>query len=382
MRPIPLVDLRAQRHRLRDRLDGAMLRVCDDANFIMGTEVTDFESRLAEFCGARHALACANGTDALLLALMAKETGPGNAVFCPTFTFAATAEVVALQRATPVFVDVLEDTFNIDPDSLLAAIDVARSIELKPTGIIAVDLFGQPADYSSLGDIAEEHGLWILADAAQSFGAQYRGQRVGQLTEITATSFFPSKPLGCYGDGGAILTDDDALAECIDSLRIHGKGSNKYDNVRIGVNSRLDAIQAAILKEKLAIFAEELAARERIAQRYSDRLSDVVRIPRISNETSSTWAAYTIVVERCDRDRMAEGLKESGISTAIYYPVPLHRQTAYKEFPRANGRGLPQAERLAKTVLSLPMYPYLDEATQDRVITRVRELAASCVLSS
>jgi dTDP-4-amino-4,6-dideoxygalactose transaminase len=375
-KPVPLVDLQAQRRRLGKRIDDALLRVCEHANFIMGGEVAEFERRLAEFCGTRHALGCGNGTDALLLGLMAKGVGPGDAVFCPTFTFAATAEVVALVHATPVFVDVLEDTFNIDPDSLINAIETARSARLRPVGILAVDLFGQPADYRALEDIAGQNGLWIFADAAQSLGAQYRGRRVGQITEMTATSFFPSKPLGCYGDGGAILTEDDELADRIDSLRIHGKGSNKYDNVRIGVNSRLDAIQAGILMEKLAIFPEELAARQLIAHRYSEGLHDVVRTPRIPNETTSVWAAYTIVVDH-DRDKLAAGLKAAGISTAIYYPLPLHQQTAYKDFPRANGKGLPQAERLAQSVLSLPMHPYLDEATIERIIDEVRGLAGS-----
>jgi dTDP-4-amino-4,6-dideoxygalactose transaminase len=379
-KPIPLVDLQAQRRRLGARIDDAILRVCEHANFIMGGEVAEFERRLAEFCGVRHALTCANGTDALLLGLMAKGVGAGDAVFCPTFTFAATAEVVALVQATPVFVDVREDTFNIDPDSVDAAIATARRLGLRPAGVIAVDLFGQPADYRSLEGIAEKYGMWVLADAAQSFGAQHRGRRVGQIAEMTATSFFPSKPLGCYGDGGAIFTDDDHLAKCIDSLRIHGKGSDKYDNVRIGMNSRLDAIQAAILMEKLAIFPEELAAREVIAQRYSQALSDVVRTPRTSNEATSAWAVYTIVVEGRDRNKIAADLKAAGISTAIYYPLPLHQQTAYKDYPRA-GMKLPHAERLAQSVLSLPMHPYLDEAAQDRIIGKVRELAASCVLS-
>ena len=375
MTSIPLVDLRAQRRRLGNRIDTAVLRVCDEANFIMGNEVAEFERSLAEFCGARHAISCGNGTDALILAMIAKEIGPGDAVFCPTFTFAATAEAIALRRATPVFVDIREDTFNIEPDSLLQAIETARRSALRPRGVIAVDLFGHPADYASLEEIAEQHGLWIVSDAAQSFGARYRGRAVGQLAELTTTSFFPSKPLGCYGDGGAILTDDDQLAACIDSLRVHGKGADKYDNVRIGVNSRLDAIQAAILKEKLAIFPEELTARARIARRYSDALGDTVRTPHTSNDVSSAWAAYTVVLDGNDRDKVAAGLKQAGISTAIYYPVPLHRQTAYRDFPRANRNGLPRSERLANSVLSLPMHPYLDEATQDRVITKVRELA-------
>jgi dTDP-4-amino-4,6-dideoxygalactose transaminase len=340
----------------------------------MGQEVAEFERRLAEFCGTRHALGCGNGTDALLLGVMAKGVGPGDAVFCPTFTFAATAEVVALVHATPVFVDVLEDTFNIDPESLINAIETARSVRLRPVGILAVDLFGQPADYRALEDIAGQNGLWVFADAAQSLGAQYRGRRVGQITEMTATSFFPSKPLGCYGDGGAILTEDDELAERIDSLRIHGKGSSKYDNIRIGVNSRLDAIQAGILLEKLAIFPEELAARQLIARLYSEGLRDVVRTPRILDGATSVWAAYTIVVDH-DRDKLAAGLKAAGIGSAIYYPRPLHQQTAYKGFPRANGKGLPHAERLAETVLSLPMHPYLDQATVGRIIDEIRALA-------
>ena len=377
--PIPMVDLRAQRRRLRARIDAALLRVCEHTNFIMGSEVAEFEQQLANFCGARYALTCGSGTDALLLGLMAKGVGPGDAVFCPTFTFAATAEVVALVQATPIFVDVLEDTCNMDPDSLVAAIGMARRVGLRPKGIIAVDLFGQPADYRSLGDIAKQHRLWIVADAAQSFGAQYCGRRVGQLAEMTATSFFPSKPLGCYGDGGAVLTDDDELAKLIDSLRIHGKGSDKYDNIRIGMNSRLDAIQAAVLIEKLAIFPEELEARQVVARRYSEGLSDVVQTPRISNEATSAWAVYTVATEH--RDNIAAGLRAKGISTAIYYPLPLHQQTAYKHFPRANSSGLPRAERLAQTVLSLPMHPYLDQADQNRIIDKVREYATGRVLS-
>jgi dTDP-4-amino-4,6-dideoxygalactose transaminase len=369
---IPLVDLQAQRRRLGTRIDDALLRVCEHANFIMGKEVRELEGQLARFCGAKHALSCGNGTDALLLGLMAKEVGPGDAVFCPTFTFAATAEVIALLRATPVFVDVLEETFNIDPSSLAVAIDSARKAGLRPAGIIAVDLYGEPADYRTIEPLAEEHRLWVLGDAAQSFGAEYCGRRVGQLAEMTATSFFPSKPLGCYGDGGAIFTDDDELAERVDSYRIHGKGENKYDNIRIGLNSRLDSMQAAVLIEKLAIFPEELQARAAVARRYSAGLRDVVRTPRPSNQASSAWAVYTIRVERYDRDKLAAQLKAAGISTAIYYPVPLHAQTAYKRFPRANSAGLPVAERLANSVLSLPMHAYLDDDTVDRIIEEVR----------
>jgi len=370
--PLPFIDLGAQRRRMGERVDAAIRRVVDHGQYIMGPEVRELERKLAEFCGARHALGCSNGTDALGLALRAMGVKPGDAVFVPTFTFAATAEVVAWCGATPVFVDVLPDSFNLDPASLKAGIETAKRHKLHPTAVIPVDLYGQPADYPGIEAIAKAEGLWILSDAAQSFGAALGGRKVGTMGLITTTSFFPSKPLGCYGDGGAVFTDDLRVAGLIDSLRVHGKGSDKYDNVRIGANCRLDTIQAAVLLAKLEIFRDEIAARNRIAERYNTLLQDMVQVPRLDPGATSVWAQYTVVVE--NRDAVAAKLKDQGIPTMVYYPMPLHRQTAYKHYPVA-ANGLPVAERLSASVLSLPMHPYLDEATQDRIVAALRAAA-------
>lgn len=367
--PIPFADLQAQRHRLGRRIDDAIRRVLDHGRFIMGPEVRTLEERLAAFAGVKHVITCASGTDALQLPLMAWGVGPGDAVFVPTFTFAATAEVVALVGATPVFVDVLGDSFNIDPASLDAAIgSVAADGRLRPAAVIPVDLFGQPAEYEALLPLAEAHGLRVLADTAQGFGAEYHGKRAGSIGDAAATSFFPAKPLGCYGDGGAIFTDDDDMAAVMRSLRVHGQGSDKYDNVRIGMNGRLDTIQAAILLEKLAIFEDEIAARQTVADGYSAALEGVVDVPAVIAGATSAWAQYTIKLD--DRDQVAGRLKAAGIPTAIYYPRPLHRQTAYRDYPIAPS-GLPVSERLAERVLSLPMHPYLDDVTQDRIVGAV-----------
>jgi dTDP-4-amino-4,6-dideoxygalactose transaminase len=374
--PIPFIDLAAQRRRLGTRIDEAILRVVEHGGFIMGPEVRQFESDLAAFCGARHAIGCANGTDALALVLMAKGVKAGDAVFCPSFTFASTAEVVVWVGATPVFVDVRPDTFNMDPASLEAAIATARERGLTPTAIIAVDLFGQPADYDAIEAVAARHGLWLLSDAAQSFGAMYRQRRVGTIGTATSTSFFPAKPLGCYGDGGAVFTDDDALASIVRSLRVHGQGTDKYDNVRIGMNGRLDTVQAAVLIEKLKIFPEEIAARQDVAARYSEGLRDVATVPLLLAGVTSVWAQYTLRVDGSIRDALAATLKAEAIPTAIYYPKPLHRQTAYREFPVAGG-SLPASDRLAGEVLSLPMHPYLEPDVQDRIIDAVRRALAA-----
>lgn len=372
--PIAFIDLQAQRRRLGRRIDEAVGRVLEHGRFIMGPEVRELEDRLAGFVGVKHAISCASGTDALLLPLMAWGIGPGDAVFVPGFTFAATAEVVALAGATPVFVDVLEDSFNMEPASLAAAIDwVAAEGRLKPAAVIPVDLFGQPADYDALLPLAETHGLRILADAAQSFGASHRGKRAGSIGHVAATSFFPAKPLGCYGDGGAVFTDDDDIAAAMRSLRVHGQGADKYDNVRIGLNGRLDTIQAAILLEKLAVFEDEITARQAVADRYADGLGDHVEVPRIAAGMTSTWAQYTVKVE--DRDGVAARLKAKDIPTAIYYPRPLNRQTAYCKYPCGPG-GLPNSEALSPCVLSLPMHPYLDRDTQDRITRAVIEALA------
>ena len=290
--------------------------------------------------------------------------GPAEAILIPAFTFAATAEVVPFLGAVPVFVDVHADTFNLDPASLEAGIHAARRAGLRPAGIIAVDLFGQPADYDAIQEVAEAHGLWVIADAAQSFGADWRGRKVGTLAKLTTTSFFPAKPLGCYGDGGAVFTDDPEMAAVLRSLRVHGQGEDKYDNVRIGMNGRLDTVQAAILLTKLEIFADEIEARRRAAARYDALLRGLVATPCLREGASSTWAQYTI--RSPDRDALRKQVAAGGIPTAVYYPRPLHRQTAYRDFPVADG-GCPVAERIAMEVLSLPMHPYLDASTQEQV---------------
>lgn len=373
--PIPFIDLAAQRRRLGSVIDEAIARVLAHGQYILGPEVRLLEADLAGFCGARHVVSCSNGTDALALILRARGIKAGDAVFCPSFTFAATAEVIAWFGATPVFVDVFPDTFNMDPASLERGIATAKQLRLRPACVITVDLFGQPADYDALEPVCARHGLWILSDAAQSFGASYKGRKIGTVGLATATSFFPAKPLGCYGDGGAIFTGDDELADLLRSLRMHGQGVDKYDNARIGMNGRLDTIQAAILIEKLKIFRDEIDKRQTIAQRYNDGLQDVAAVPLVLEGCVSTWAQYTIRIGNARRDRVAAALKEQGIPTAIYYPKPLHRQAAYREFPSA-GNGLPVSDAIAHEVLSLPMHPYLASDLQDRIIAAAREAIA------
>jgi len=369
--PIPFIDVAAQLRRLGRSVDEAIARVLGHCQFILGPEVRALEVKLAEFCGARHVVSCASGTDALVLVLMAQGIGPGDAVICPSFTFTATAEVVVLVGATPVFADVEQASFNLDPASLKLACAAAREAGLRPKAVIPVDLFGQPADYDRITPVAEAEGLFVLDDAAQAFGATYKNRRIGALAPATATSFFPAKPLGCYGDGGAVITEDEELAQVLRSLRVHGEGSGKYDCVRVGLNGRLDTIQAAVLMEKLRIFPEEILARERLARRYSAGLADVATIPRLASGSSSVWAQYTIRLASGRRDGLAAALKAQGIPTAIHYPVPLHRQQPYQRFPIALG-GAPVSERLAEEVISLPMHAYLDESTQDRIIEAVR----------
>ena len=366
---IPFIDLAAQRRRLGASIDAAVTRVLGHCQFILGPEVRAFEVELAKFCGAKHAVTCASGTDALVLALRARGVGPGDAVICPSFTFCATAEVAALVGATPIFVDIDERTFNIDVNGIAGAIAAAKRAGLTPKAIIPVDLFGLPADHSGIAAAVE--GLFILDDAAQAFGASFNNRKLGTFGNATATSFFPAKPLGCYGDGGAVMTDDDALAETLRSLRMHGQGSDRYDNIRIGLASRLDTIQAAILSEKLKIFPDEIGARNRIARRYSEALGDIVIVPHVPAGSVSVWAQYTIRVAGGRRDKLAAALKAEGIPTAIYYPIPLHRQQAYKHYPIGDG-GVAVSDRLAAEVISLPMHAYLDETTQGRIIDGVR----------
>jgi dTDP-4-amino-4,6-dideoxygalactose transaminase len=370
--PVPFIDIAAQRRRLGKSIDEAVSRVLTHCQFINGPEVTALETALAKFSGAKHVVSCASGTDALLMVLMAKQVGPGDAVLCPSFTFCATGEAVALTGAVPVFVDVDEATFNMDTGSLKRGIATARERGLKPRAIIPVDLFGQSADHDAIAEIAGAEGLFVLDDAAQGFGASYKGRRLGTFGLATATSFFPAKPLGCFGDGGAIFTDDDELADTLRSIRVHGQGFDKYDNVRLGLTGRLDTMQAAVLIEKLKIFEDEIAARNAVAERYARGLGNVVTVPHLAAGCTSVWAQYTIrLPEGTDRDGFAADLKAQGVPTAIYYTKSMHQQTAYRDFPVADG-GLPASEKLSDDVISLPMHAYLDEPTQERIIKAVR----------
>ncbi len=362
------IDLVAQQARIKDKIDARIQTVLSHGKYILGPEVTELEEQLSAFCGAKHTITCANGTDALMLALMALEVRAGDAVFVPAFTFAATAEVVPCLGAVPIMVDCAADTFNMDPESLKRSISHARELGLNPKIVIPVDLFGLPADYSAIEPIAQRENLQIIADSAQGFGARIGNQVTGTFGQITTTSFFPAKPLGCYGDGGAIFTDDSRLAELMISYRFHGKGDYKYDNVRIGMNSRLDTLQAAILIEKLAIYQEEIEARQRVAARYSDALKDRWSVPTIPGRVLSVWAQYTLKAnDEAERDDAMSRLKDAGIPSVVYYPLPLHKQTAYQTFP-TDPNGLPVSENLSNRVFSLPMHPYLPESEQDQVI--------------
>lgn len=363
------IDLDANYKRIKSRIDKAVLDVISSGKYILGPAVGEFEKRLAEYIGVKHVVSCANGTDALLIPLMAHGIGRGDAVFCPSFTFAATAEVVALAGAEPVFIDIEEDTYNIDADSLLKAIDMIKAEgRLTPKAIITVDLFGLPADHVKINKIAKEHNLLLIEDAAQSIGGKTTYGMCGSLGDIGATSFYPAKPLGCYGDGGAIFTNDDNLVEILRSIAFHGKGSSQYDNVRVGLNSRLDTIQAAILIEKLNILEDEMEERSAVASYYNEGLKCYCKVPEIPEGHRSAFAQYTISVEH--RDELKEYLKERSIATMVYYPKGLHLQKAYCNYPRVSG-GLPVTERFSDKVISLPMHPYLSKQDQDIVIEAI-----------
>ena len=379
--PIAFIDLAAQQRRIRPQIDAAIARVLAHGAYVMGPEVREFEGKLAAFGQAPLALSCANGTDAIALPLMAWEIGAGDAVFCPAFTFAATPEVIPWTGAEPVFVDILPDTYNLDPVKLEAAILAVKTEgRLTPRAIIAVDLFGQPADYPALAAVARRHDLKLIADSAQGFGCTLSGQHPIHWADVATTSFFPAKPLGAYGDGGAVLLKDEALWQRMDSLRVHGKAvaddlagrtfdhDPKYLNMRIGMNSRLDTLQAAILIEKLAIFEAEIEARNLAADRYAAGLAGVVKTPAVIAHGRSVWAQYTI--EHADRDGLAAHLKAKGVPTAAYYPVPMHQQAPYAHYGQPGG--LPVSEAAAGRVLALPMHADLTADIQAEIIDAVR----------
>ncbi|HTR81886.1 MAG TPA: DegT/DnrJ/EryC1/StrS aminotransferase family protein [Bacteroidota bacterium] len=368
---IDFIDLKAQQRRIRMSLEERIKKVMDHGAYIMGPEIAELEGKLAQYVGVKHCVGCASGTDALLLPLMAYGIGPGDVVFTSPFTFIATAEVVALLGASLVFVDINPRTYNIDPEKLDDALSkfVKSNSGKKAKGVIPVDLFGQTADYDAIGAIAKRHGLFVLQDAAQSFGATYKGRKAGSFGDVAATSFFPAKPLGCYGDGGAMFCNDDVMAEKLRSLRVHGQGTDKYDNVRIGINGRLDSIQAAVLLSKMEIFDEELALRDSVARRYTENLHDVVTTPFVREDCTSAWAQYSILAT--DRNAMMSRLKTAGVPTAIYYPKPLHLQEAFRSLGYKRG-DFPVSERIADSIFSIPMHPYLDHEDQDYIVNAIR----------
>jgi len=386
---ISFIDLAAQQKQIYPELEKRITKVLSHGKYIMGPEVAELEEKLAEFVGVNYAISCSSGTDALLMALMADGVGPGDAVFTTPFTFIATAEVINLLGATPVFVDIDSRTFNIDPSHLEAAIKAlkennpsiyplprtfefqpaSRNQQVSPRAIIAVDLFGLPADYQRINDIAREHELFVIEDGAQSFGATYRGEKACALANVAATSFFPAKPLGCYGDGGAVLTNSDDVAAIIKSIRLHGKGKEKYDNIRTGFNGRLDTLQAAILLAKLGVFPKEVEVRNRIAERYSNGLQGIVEVPFVPSESMSAWAQYSVLSD--SRSEIQTALQTEGIPTAVYYPKPLHLQTAFASLGYKRG-DFPVSEKVSQMIFSLPMHPYLKNEQIDRIVQVIK----------
>ena len=381
------IDLALQQKRIRTQLEKGIMGVLDHGQYIMGPEIKLLEKQLAQYCGVSHAVSCASGTDALLLALMAYGIGPGDAVFTSPFTFIATAEVIQLLGATPVFVDIEPATYNIDPDQLAVALSAVkdgrsknhplprgRKGPLTPKAVIPVDLFGLPADYSAINRIAEKHGMAVIEDAAQSFGAELNGKKACALAPVGCTSFFPAKPLGCYGDGGMCFTDDAHIASVMDSIRVHGKGSDKYDNVRIGINGRMDTLQAAIVLSKFSIFPEEVELRQEVAGRYERLLGglDGLAVPHVPAGFKSVWAQYSVMAASVEhRQRLQESLKQAGIPTAVYYPKPLHLQTAFSRLGYKEGE-FPHSEDASRRIFSLPMHPYLQAKDQEKIAETLR----------
>lgn len=373
---IPFIDLKAQQARIRDDVDARMKTVLDHGAYIMGPEVAALEAELSQWSQTKHVISCSSGTDALILALLGKKLRPGQGVICPSFTFAASPESLAVLGASPVFADVDPHSFNLDARNLSSALQAGIDSGLEVVGIMAVGLFGMPSDMVAIRDFARKHGLWVIDDAAQSFGASFQDIPVGKLADVTCTSFFPAKPLGCYGDGGALFTDDDEVAEIAISCRVHGMGKTKYHNERIGMTARLDTMQAAILQSKLTIFEDELARRQQVADLYSALLGEHVITPRLTKGATSSWAQYTIKLPKhCDRAKLQEDLKAHEVPTMIYYPIPMHRQAPYQRYPVANG-ALPITDTLCDIVLALPMHPYLQESQIVTIATALKSALA------
>ena len=370
---IAFIDLKAQQARIREKIETGLGKVLDQGAYIMGPEIAALETRLGDWTGAAHNITCSSGTDALLLTLMGLELKAGQGVIVPSFTFAASAEVMPCMGAIPVFAEIEANSFNLNPEKLSAALAAGKEAGIDVVGIIGVGLFGQPANYAAIKNFANDHGLWLVDDAAQSFGATLNDQPVGQLADVTCTSFFPAKPLGAYGDGGAVFTDNAKIAEIIQSCRIHGMGRNKYENVRIGMTGRLDSMQAVILDAKLDIFADELALRQQVADRYEALLENVVGVPVLSFGTTSSWAQYVIKLPRgTDRADLIQKMETAGVPTAIYYPIPMHLQPPYAHYP-VSECNLPVTMDLCDRVLALPMHPYLEVAQQEYITASLKQ---------
>ena len=375
---IPFIDLKAQQARIRDDVDARLKTVLDHGAYIMGPEVKELETELGKWAKSKHVISCSSGTDALILALLGKKLKPRQGVIVPSFTFAASAESVAVLGGVPVFVDVDPHSFNVDAQNLSAALQAGIDAGIDVVGIMAVGLFGQPSDMVAIGDFAAKHGLWTMDDAAQSFGASLHNEVVGSLADATCTSFFPAKPLGCYGDGGALFTDDDELAEIAISCRVHGMGKTKYHNDRIGMTARLDTMQAAVLLSKLSIFKDEMAARQQVADRYEALLGDVVATPRLIDGATSSWAQYTIKLPKhVKRDDVQAAMAEQNVPTMTYYPIPMHKQAPYQHCPVANGK-LAITDGLCDVVLALPMHPYLTEKQSEIIADALKQALKSC----
>ncbi len=362
---IPFIDLKAQQELIRNKVEERIKTVLDHGQYILGPEVKELEKKLSIFTNTKYVLCCSSGTDALLLALLGLKLKAGEGVIVPAFSFASSAEVMPLLGAIPIFIDVESDTFNLDPSKLSDALNTATEMGIKVKGIMSVGLFGQSADMNPINEFAKSNNLWVLDDAAQSFGGKYYGNNVGNLCEVTATSFFPAKPLGCYGDGGAVFTNDPEIYEIAKSSHVHGMGKNRYEYDRIGMNARISTIQAAILLEKLKIFPSELSKRQIVANNYHKHLNNLnlkIKLPLLKDKISSSWAQYTIILpNNINRERLQENLKSKNIPTAVYYPIPLNEHKPYKNYPVSKS-GLKNTNYLAGNVLSLPMHPYLSES--------------------